>query len=643
MGGCRDTGTNPSEGYRDSGSGPSDPSGGEQTVVLVGAPNVGKSALFNALAGDAVEVSNYPGTTVETTVGEFEKGRLIDAPGAHGISSFSEEERVTREVIFDADVVVNVVDATQLSRDLFLTYQLLDMGIPTVVSLNMMDELDATGDDIDVSALESDLGVPVVPTVAVAGDGVEELQSAIDRAAAPADTPVRQWFDELPDVEATRAERVLLLEEDRPTLDRVPTGDLRVDGGTSAIELPDLRDTIYEHRRHRVDATVEAVRSSTATGRKLADSVDDLLLDPKTGTPLALLGVGLIYLLIGDLVAQRLVDFIELELFEAYYVPWITGLVEGLLPAAGVYDPVRFVLLNDNLGLLTVTVQYIAGVLLPLVVAFYLVIGTLEDSGLLPRLAVLTDRGMSRIGLNGRAVIPMIVGLGCVTMAVISTRIAGDRRERLISTALLGLAVPCSAQLGIILGLLATLGLGWWFAYLGVILVVFGIAGVFLDRTLPGESSGLVTELPRLRRPRAGNVVQKTTMRGKGFLAEAIPLFAVTAVAISLLDYTGYLSSIVRAMRPLTGLLGLPVDFGQVLVLGLIRRDFAAAGMTDLALGAAETFVGLVVITLFVPCVLSMAMIVKERNLKSGLLMWVGSWVVAFGVGIVLATVVYLL
>lgn len=630
MGSCHDDGTDPADiGNAE-----------DEIVALVGSPNVGKSAIFNQLAGQEVDVSNYPGTTVTAAVGEFEGGQLVDAPGAYGISSFSEEERIAREVVLDADVAINVVDATQLERDLFLTHQLLDMGIPTVVGLNMMDEARRDGDEIDVDALERELGVPVVPTVAVDGEGIDELRGALSEATAPEETPIERWFDRLPDVEACRKEAVLLLEEDRSTLDRVTGAGVRADGGTAEIALPSLRDTIYEHRRRRVDATVEAVRSTGESGRTLTDTIDDLLLDPTTGTPLALLGVGLIYLFIGDLIAQRLVDFLELDVLGAYYVPWIEGIIESTLPASGWFEPVYFVLVNDNLGLLTVTVQYVFGVLLPLVVAFYLVIGTLEDSGLLPRLAVLTDRGMTRIGLNGRAVIPMIVGLGCVTMAVISTRIAGSRRERLISTALLGLAVPCSAQLGIILGLLAMLGMGWWFAYLAVILLVFGIAGVFLDRTLPGESQGLVTELPRLRRPRAGNVVRKTMTRTKGFLSEAIPLFAITAVFISILDYVGYLAAIVRGLRPATAILGLPAEFGQVLVLGLVRRDFAAAGMTDIALGSAQTFVGLVVITLFVPCVLAMAMIVKERDLRSGLLMWFGSWGVAFFVGAVLAMVV---
>lgn len=613
------------------------------TVALLGAPNVGKSAVFNELTEADADVSNYPGTTVTATVGSVDGRRLVDAPGTYSVSSFSEEERVAREVVLGADAVINVVDATQLDRDLFLTHQLLDMGIPTVVALNVMDEVERDGDEIDIDALEADLGVPVVPTVAVEGEGIADLRQAIDEACAPAATPVEQWFDALPDVDASRREAVLVLEDDRPTLERLTAGDARADGGLPDVELPSLRDSIYEHRRRRVDATVERVREPADDRRTVTDVVDAALLNPLTGTPLALVGVGLVYLFIGDVVAQRLVDVLETEVFGAHYVPWVTGLVETTVPASGWMEPVRFVLINDNLGLLTVTVQYLLGVLLPLVAGFYLVIGALEDSGLLPRLAVLTDRGMSRIGLNGRAVIPMIVGLGCVTMAVVSTRIAGSRRERLISTALLGLAVPCSAQLGIILGLLAALGAGWWFAYLGVLLLVFGIAGVFLDRTLPGESQGLVTELPRVRRPRAGNVLQKTVTRTKGFLTEAVPLFAVTAAAISVLEYVGALASIVRGLRPLTAALGMPAGFGQILVLGLVRRDFAAAGMTDLALSASQAFVGLVVITLFVPCVLAMAMIVKEHDLKTGLVMWTGSWAVAFLVGGLLAAVVTVL
>jgi len=626
MDGCHDAGCDP------------DAIDADATLALVGCPNVGKSVVFGELADQYVDVSNYPGTTVDTTLAEFEDYQLTDTPGVYGISAFDEEERVTREIVFEADAVVNVVDATHLARDLFLTLQLLDMGIPTVVALNMMDEAAADGIDVDVDALEEALGVPVVPTVAIDGEGFEELRDRIPAATAPESTAVEAYYDELPDeLEATRAEKTLLVEGDEPLAKAVDVGGVMADGGSPALVESGVREEIYGQRRSRVQSITGTVQEVTRTGDSIADRISDRMVNPLTGTPIALAMLGLIYYFIGDLVAQRLVDFMEVEVFGTHYNPAVESFVASVLPAAEWAEPLEFLLINDNLGLLTVTIQYIIGVLLPLVMAFYLAISLLEDSGVLPRLAVLTDRGLNRIGLNGRAVVPMIVGVGCVTMAVITTRMVGSKRERLISTALLGLAVPCSAQLGVIMGLLAGLGLIWWFGYLGVLLVVLGVAGLFLDRTLPGEGEALVTELPRMRVPRLGNILRKTLNRTKMFLREAIPLFGATAVAVSALDYVGGLGAIEEALQPLTSLVGMPADFGQVLVLGLIRRDFAAAGMTDMALSSAQIFVGLVVVTLFVPCILSMVMILKERDAKSALLMWVGSWVVAFGVGGVLA------
>lgn len=608
------------------------------TVALVGAPNVGKSVIFGALAEEYADVSNYPGTTVETTAATVGRHRLVDTPGVHGISSFTEEERITREVVLESDSVVNVVDATRLDRDLFLTLQLLDMGIPTVVAVNMMDEADNDGIEIDLDALETALGVPVVPTVAVTGTGLDHLRECIPEATAPESTPVARYYRHLPeDVTATRAEKTLLVEGDDPTARRIDTAELVADGGTSALADSDLRDEVYRQRRSRVRSLTDEIQRMTETGRTLSDRLGGLLMRPATGIPIAGALLGVIFYLVGVLVAQTLVGFTEGVLFGQYYNPAITAAVERALPNTGFAEPVEFLLVNENLGLLTVTVQYVVGVLLPLVVAFYAVVGVLEDSGVLPRLAVLTDRGLSRIGLNGRAVVPLIVGVGCVTMAVISTRMVGSRRERLISTALLGLAVPCSAQIGVIMGLLAGLSVQWWFGYLIVLLTVLGVAGVFLDRTLPGEQEPLIEHLPRLRVPRPRNVARKTVNRVTAFLREAGPLFAGTALVVSVLDYLGTLETITELLRPLTAMMGLPPSFGQVLVLGVIRRDFAAAGMTELTLSAPQTFVGLIVITLFVPCILTMTMILSERGARSALLMWVGSWVVAFSVGGVVA------
>ncbi len=611
------------------------------TVALVGAPNVGKSVVFNALADDYVDVSNYPGTTVETTLARMGEYAVTDTPGVYGISSFDEEEQITREIVLEVDRVIDVVDATHLDRDLFLTLQLLDMGIPTVVCLNMMDEAEAAGMDVDPAELERVLGAPVVPTVAVDRDGLDTLTERLPEADAPNEPAIESYFADLPeDIEAPRRERTLLVEADETTAAAVADRtESLADGGLPGYVDSDRRDAVYSERRNRVEAIVDRVLTVEEREDTWARRLSDLMLNPLTGTPIALSLMGIIYYLIGDLVAQRLVDLLEEVVFGEFYNPIVTEAVTSTLPSAGWADPFVFVLVNENLGLLTITVQYIIGVLLPLIIAFYLVIGALEDSGVLPRLAVLTDRGLSRMGLNGRAIVPMIVGVGCVTMAVITTRMVGSRRERLIATGLLGLAIPCSAQLGVIMGLLAGLGIAWWFGYLGVLLLVLGVAGVVLDRVLPGESEGLVTELPRMRVPRPVNIARKTANRTKMFFREAVPLFGATAIVVSLADYTGMLEAIEGVLTPITSLVGMPTDFAQVLILGLIRRDFAAAGMTDLSLSAPQIFVGLVVITLFVPCILSMVMIGKERDLKAGTVMWIGSWIVAFTVGGILAVV----
>jgi ferrous iron transport protein B len=287
------------------------------------------------------------------------------------------------------------------------------------------------------------------------------------------------------------------------------------------------------------------------------------------------------------------------------------------------------------------TVVYVFGLLMPLVAGFYFVLSIMEDSGYLPRVATLTDRILVKMGLNGRAIIPIILGLGCVTMATITTRILGSGRERIIATALLGIAIPCSAQLGVIFGMVAPLGLSYLVLYLSIMGLIFIGLGIIMDKFIPGKSTDLLIDLPPMRLPQLKNVLKKTYTRTLHFLKEALPLFALGALLISLLNISGSLHAIQNLMSPLVhGWMKLPETASTAFIMGIVRRDFGAAGLYSLPMSPQQTLVSLVAITLFVPCIASILVILKERGLKDGLLIWIGSLVIAFLAGGILANII---
>lgn len=592
---------------------------GARKIVLVGNPNVGKSVFFNALTGLYVDVSNFPGTTVDISHGRHGGDVVLDTPGIYGISSFNDEERVARDVVLAADLVVNVVDAVHLERDLFLTLQLIDTGLPVIVALNMLDEAKSHGIAVDADLLEHLLGVPVVPTVAVKGEGLDALKARLAEAR-PGIVPqdLHKKIQDMLRSVAVPAEALLVLE-----------GDGEV-AGRHGLAPGDQREEIYRERRRRVNDIVGHVVRETTEGAGLGTRLGRWMLRPATGVPIFALILYAMYYAIGVLVAQDIVGFTEETLMQGLYEPAARALVTRFVSEESVIGTI----LVGEFGLLTMTVTYILGLLLPLVVGFYLVLSLMEDSGYLPRLATLVDRLMNAIGLNGRAVIPMILGFGCVTMATITTRILGSQRERTIATAVLGLAIPCSAQLGVIAGMLAGLGPEYVAIYAGVIILVLGLVGKVLHRVLPGESTALLIDLPPLRLPRGENVLKKTVTKSYAFLKEAAPLFMLGALLVSVLQVTGLLEAIQDALAPVTrGILKLPAETATVFIMGLIRRDFGAAGLNDMALGPAETLVALIVITLFVPCIASVIVMLKERGTTEGALIWAGSWIAAFLVG----------
>ncbi len=595
-------------------------------VVLVGNPNAGKSVFFNALTGMYVDVSNFPGTTVEIVKSRIGDDLFIDTPGVYGISAFNDEERVTRDVALTADVIINVVNAAHLERDLFLTLQCIDMGIPIVVAVNMLDEATQSGLTIDSELLSHLLGVPVVGTVAVKKQGFAELYKALKapRAGLVGDY-VSDDLNRLLDRLGTKGEALLYLEDDEDVACR------------HGLVAPGSREAIYLARRARVNDLVHHVVSEQARGARFSTILGRLMVKPLTGIPMLMATLWAMYYVIGVFIAQTVVGVTEEVIMQGMYEPSVVGFVTRFISE----DSILGTLLVGEFGVLTMTVTYVFGLLLPLVIGFYLLLSILEDSGYLPRIAALLDRAFTSIGLNGRAVIPMILGFGCVTMATITTRLLGTSRERFIAIALLAITIPCSAQLGVIVGLIAPLGWQNIAIYMVTIVAVFLAIGWILNKVMPGKSSDLLIDLPPLRFPRAQNVLKKTGSKSYMFIAEAAPLFALGALLISGLQLSGLLDAIQNAFAPLTvGWLKLPREAATAFIMGIVRRDFGAAGLAGMDLTAAQTVVSMVTITLFVPCIAAVLVMFKERSWKEALGLWLSAFAVAFFVGGLVAQVI---
>lgn len=591
----------------------------ETKIVLAGNPNVGKSVVFNHLSKLYVDVSNYPGTTVEVSKATYRDADLYDTPGIYGVSSFNDEERVARDIILEADVVINVVNAPHLERDLFLTQQLIDMGKRVIVLLNFMDDVKKLRIEIDVQRLSQFLGVEVIPFIAVQGVGFKELEAAIERAHEGVQRDeLHGVLHEMLKMVGSQAEALLVLEGDEFVARRhaVPPGI--------------KRDEIYIERRNRVNYIIGQVMKDTSPQNRISDFVGSLAIRPITGIPLIAAALYLIYLFVGKLVAQDLVAYTEKVIGHGIWEPWLQNVIGLVVPPASWF----YTLLAGEFGVLTMTTTYLIFLLLPLVAAFYLALAVMEDSGYLPRLATLVDRSLSSIGLNGKAVIPLILGFGCVTSATITTRVLGSDRERTIATTILQFAIPCSAQIAVIAALLAGAGFLPLIIYVFVIFGVFIGIGSFLNRFLKGETTPLLLDLPEMRLPRLRNVLRKTSVRTYSFLLEAASWFFLGSLFVSLAQMTGFLTTLENLLNPITTVwMQLPAEASRAFIMGVVRRDFGAAGLYHMQLDPMQVTVALITITLFVPCIASLMVMMKERGFKEGMIIWIGTWIGAFAIG----------
>ncbi len=597
-----------------------------QKLVLVGNPNVGKSVIFNFLSGIYVDVSNYPGTTIEVTKGRYLNYDVYDTPGIYGVSSFNDEEKVARDIILEADIIINIVDSVHLERDLFLTQQLIDMGKKLIVVLNFMDEAKKNNIKIDIDKLSELLGVPIIPAIAIKKEGLTELLHALTKATCGKQDPqLHAQLHHMLNLVGSQAEALLALEGDEYIIKK------------HGIKINNLRESIYIERRNRVNKILNQVIDEALLSKQISSLLGRWTINPITGIPILIIILYLAYIFIGKLVAQDLVSFTESYFGNQLWETWIRSTISQIIPEESFIGHI----LIGEFGILTMTITYLFFLLLPLVFTFYITLSFLEDTGYLPRLATLVDRIMNFLGLNGRAIIPLILGFGCVSAATITTRLLSNEKEKTIATAILQFAIPCSAQLAVIAALLMGAGFKALLIYVFVILIVLIAIGTILNKILKGDSEPLLINLPPLRFPQLNNVLQKTMIKTFAFMKEATPWFFFGAAIIGIMQVTGLLDIWQKLLSPLTQYwLKLPTQAATAFVMGLVRRDFGAAGLYELSMNPMQTVVALITITLFVPCITSILIMYKERGWKVASLIWIGTWISSFIIGGIVAQII---
>jgi len=587
-------------------------------LLLVGQPNVGKSLIFTRLTHRYATVSNYPGTTVEITSAlaevDGELREVIDTPGTNTLSPQSHEERVTRDLLLDAvDAdVVQVGDIGNLRRTLLLSLQLAEHDVAFTLCLNMSDEPNAPA--IDIDALADRIGVPVVAVSAL-----------------------RRWNLEKLKRHAVRPTRPRLIAQYSQAVEEA----IAASGKSRAEALTDLSDTsfateIAAARLAFVDEVLSGNAGSPACAPRPGERFGHLCMHSIWGWPILLAVLYAAWLFVGKFGAGTLVDFVERSIFEGWINPWATRIIDAIVPIAFVRD-----LLVGPYGVITMALTYAIAIVLPVVITFFTLFGILEDSGYLPRLAVMLHRTFRRMGLNGKAVLPMVLGLGCDTMATLTTRVLETKKERVIVTILLALGIPCSAQLGVIMAMLGRLGPAATLIWLGVTLVTIFMVGFLSSKVVPGTTGDFIVEIPPMRVPRLSNILIKVLARTEWYLKEAVPLFIVGTLLLYVLDATHLLAILQRGLSPLVvTVLGLPAEAANAFLIGFLRRDYGAAGLYAMqrsgGLTPNQTVIALTVITLFIPCVANFLVMIRERGKRAAVAIAAFVTVYAFAIGGVL-------
>lgn len=639
-----------------------------KNVLLIGSPNVGKSLTFNKLTGLTAMVSNYPGTTVDIDEGNFTyENRTVhvtDPPGLYDLNTITEEERVAKLLVLDErfDLMVHVVDAKNIEKSIDLTLQLIDAGKEVILVLNMMDELEKMGASVDAEGLSHELGIPIVLTSAAENKGLDELKHTIVNYDS-IENEILKGSKTLLDVDYGRSIEIAINEIKNNISGKYPVskrylavslleGDEDSENLLKNNEDYSNLSQVIEKQRAKFDKPVKYltklklaeyakyIKSNFTTidnvnvldDESLGEKLSRIMIHPFYGLIIlaCVLYFGL-FLIVGVFGAGILVDFFENVIFGQYINPAVTSVIVQYVPWVSVQN-----LFVGEYGIVTLGLTYGFGIILPIVSLFFIVFSTLEDSGYLPRLALLVDNGFKRIGLSGRSVIPFVLAVGCGSMAAMVTRTLETKRERNIATMLMALTIPCSAQLGVILALLSQHPRSLWI-WFGVILFNFVVIGYLAKRFVPGAQPSFFMELPPLRWPKLSHIAQKTWTRLVMYIKELIPIFILISVIIWALDLVGIFQWIISCISPVVHAIGLPSSTSSSFVLGFFRRDFGAAGLMTIQsqLTGVQLLVASVTLTLFLPCVAQFMIMIKERGIKLAGLIAVMSIVLAFTMGFI--------
>lgn len=561
-------------------------------ILLIGNPNVGKSAIFSHLTGISVTTSNYPGTTVQYTQGcmsyKNKRFNIIDLPGTYQLDPKAEAERVAVEMINSGDILINVVDATNLERNLNLTLQLMEFGKPMIVVLNMWDDAKHKGIEIDFKKLEEYLKLPVIPTNGLTGEGLKSVQGKLLNV--------------------------------RP------------------VTSPKLSS---EQRWEMIGRIVSATQNLSHRHHTFMEALQDLSIHPWFGPPIAivvLLTVFKVIISIGEMVA----DFTA-RLFEIFYTPLIIqlskllggkGLAHSVLIGEIFNDAIDF---EGSMGVLTTGVFVAFGIVLPYIIIYYAFFGLLEDLGYLPRIAVIFDRLLHKVGLHGYSVIPMFLACGCNVPGVLAVRNLETRRERFITAVLTCVTIPCMAQTALIIKAVGERGSVFLVLTFITLITVWTILGFFLRKIVDGATPNLLMEIPPYRIPNLKIQFKKLSMRVSCFLKEAIPYVLGGILFVNLLHTVGIIAWIGRLFSPIIkGVFGLPEETVAALIIGIFRKDAAVALLEPLGLTSIQMVIAVLVLTIYFPCVATFTVFLKELGIrdtfKAMMIMFVATLAVGGGI-----------